>query len=329
MNRKLEWWILTFFGIAAFVLGFIGYHTYFIEQETHRNFIDLIFYTIKLYGFDIVDDYASPLPITLEIARFLAPGVLIYTAFKTIIFLARRELNYLKIKSYKNHIIISSINNYSRFLINDLLVQKEKIVLVTEDDDIRKYEELERKGVAVIQGSLNDFKVLQNTSAAKARFIILLNENDEHNISTAISAFEYLKNIRNKYETIIYTHISNYNKLNELKEISLFDKVVGKQKEKFNYEMRVFSMNERSSRQVFNKYSPDLFRPITSAQDPQAHIAVFGSNEFTQSLIVHFARMSHFINLKKLKISLDSLEFVVIHIAARTNDPIERLPTFN
>jgi voltage-gated potassium channel Kch len=304
MNRKIEWLILFFLGVVAFVLGFIGYNIYFVEQGIHRHFVDLIFHTVKLYGFEVVDEYASPLPISLDIARFLAPGVLIYTALKTLIFLARRELNYLRIKAFKNHIIVSSINNYSRYLINDLLDKREKIILITESEDISKFQDLERKGVAVIQGSLNDVKVLQAASAAKARFIVLLNEDDEHNISTAISAFEYLKNIRNKYETILYAHISDYNKLNELKEINLFDKVVGEQKEKFNYEMRVFSMNERSSRMIFNSHSPDKYKPITSSDDPQPHIAVFGSNEFTQSMIVHFARMSHFVNFKKLKVSL-------------------------
>lgn len=304
MNRKLEWWVLTFLGIAAFILGFVGYNTYFTEQGTYRHFIDLIFHTIKLFAFDIVDEYASPLPLPLEIARFLAPGVLIYTALKTMLFLARREFKYFRMKSYKNHIIVSSINSYSRYFIKDLIDKKEKIIVVTEGDDITNFEDLERKGVVVIQGSLNDYKVLENSAAAKARFIVLLNENDEHNISTAISAFDYLKEIRNNYETIIYAHISDYNKLNELKEISLFDKVVGEHTEKFNYEIRVFSMNERSSRIIFNKYSPDQFTPITKKEDPPIHIAVFGSNEFTQSMIVHFAKMSHYINLKKLKITL-------------------------
>jgi hypothetical protein len=304
MNKKIEWWIISIIGVVAFVLGMFGYNTYFIEQETHRHFIDLIFHTIKLFGFEIVDEYASPLPLPLEIARFLAPGIVLYTAIKGILFLVRREIKYMQMKSYKNHIVVSSINSYSRFLIKDLINSNEKIILVTEDDDISAYEDYERDGVIVVRGSLTDQKVLKNISASKAKQIILLNENDEQNISTAISAFNYLKGIKTEYETIIYTHISDYNKLNEIKEISLFDKVVGEHEEKFNYEMQIFSMNERSSRLVFNKFSPDQFRPIKSIDSEQPHIVVVGSNEFTQSLIIHFAKLCHFINKKKLKVSL-------------------------
>jgi hypothetical protein len=247
-----------------------------------------------------------PLPLALEISRFLAPAVLLYTAIKGIFYLLRREFNYLRARSLKNHIIISSINEFSQYLIKDLSKHYKHIILVEENVNLGILQDYERQGIIIINGSLADKSTLLNVSAAKAKHIILLNQNDEQNISTAISAYSYLKTINNNYETVIHANISNYNKLLNLKDIGLFDNLIQGADSSINNDLRFFSMNDKSSRLIFNKYSPDQFTAITSQNDQQAHIALIGSNEFTQTLLIHFAKLSHFVNKKKLKVTLFS-----------------------
>lgn len=302
--KKREWLITGILGAVAFVLAFIGFNTYFVENGIQRNFLDLIFHSIKIFGMELVDEYASPLPITLEIARWLAPGVLLFTAVKGIIYLVRREFKLMKARGYKNHIIVSGLNENSTFLVNDLLNKNEKVILVSTESDEAKKEVLERSGAVVISGKLSEVDVLKMASANKARYFILMEEDDEKNLSDAVAIHTYLKEYNNGTKPVIHTHVASYMKLNELKEIGFFNNIKKTDETELNYEIKIFSKNERTARLLMKEFSPDVFRPIVKKDDEALKVAVFGSGELVQSMITYIAALGHYVNNRKVKVSL-------------------------
>ena len=83
---------------------------------------------MKIFGMEFVDNFQSPLPWQLEISRWLAPGVILYTAAKAILYFIKREFKSLTIKFYKNHVIVNSLIDKSRLLVNDLLKNGRKVI---------------------------------------------------------------------------------------------------------------------------------------------------------------------------------------------------------
>ena len=63
-----------------------------------------------LFGGELVDGYESPLPWQLEIARWLAPAVFLYTAGKAILFLLKKEYKTFLLRFYRDHIILAGMN---------------------------------------------------------------------------------------------------------------------------------------------------------------------------------------------------------------------------
>ncbi len=302
--RDLEWWIVGLLGLIAFVLAFNGFNVLFSETGTYRSIPDLVYQSIKIFGMDFLDEYASPLPWQLETARWLAPALVIYTAIKAILYLIRREIKSASVKYYRNHIIIVGLNDWSRQLVSDLLDHREKVVVVGEIADVRKLDSVERKGAVLIEGDLSAKGFLRHIGAVRARYFVFISENDEKNIENALAVHNYLgKRDRCRSQTL-YTHVSDDFRLDEISGLRLLEEQQIQQTAGKCCELRIFSAYERASRIIFNKYSPDNFTRVTSPDDPPVRIAIIGSGSLAQSFILRVARLGHFANLRKIHVTL-------------------------
>jgi hypothetical protein len=302
--RDIEWWIVGILGVTAFFMAIFGFDMLYTEAGIKRSFIDYAFQSIKIFGMEFPDEFDSPLPIPLEIARWLAPAVILYTATKAVIYFIRREFNSLLIQSKRDHIIINSLNEQSRFLISDLLDKGKKVIVVSAIENPKKLDKLEKQGAIVVDGDLHSDKFLKNIAAHNAKYFILMQDNDETNISDAMTIYDYLVKKGRHKKQIIYTHVADDIKLTELKELNFFEEFTKKIMKELNCEIRIFSSYERISRFIFNTYSPDIYNPVFTEDDDQLHVAVIGSGKLVQSMIIRLARLGHYANLKKLKVSV-------------------------
>ncbi len=302
--RDLEWWLVGLMGVTAFILSFSGFYIIFNQAGTERNFLDLLFHSIKIFGMDIIDDYPSPLPWQLETARWLAPAVLVYTAIKAILYFVRRELKSAFASYYRNHAIVSGLNDRSRHLISDLLTNGGKVIVITSIPHAWKLDKVEKEGAVIIEGDLTSRTFLRHINAARAKYLIFVDDNDEKNVADAIAVNDYLAVSGKHRHQLLYTHISDDLKLDEISGLHLLDGLPLTKKDDLNCEIRIFSAYERASRLIFNKYSPDRFVKVTSPSDPQVRVAVIGSGSLAQSMIIRFARLGHFANLKKMQVCL-------------------------
>ena len=301
--RDYEWWIIGALGIIAFFLAMIGFNIMYTEAGVQRNLFDLAFQSMKIFGMEFVDGFSSPLPWQLEVARWLAPGVILYTAVKAIMYFIRREFKSFQLSYKKDRIIVTSLNEKSRHLIKDFLNNGEKVIVIAGIKDVRKLDEVEKEGAVIVEGDITSKKFLNNIAAHKAKHFVFLEDDDETNISNAISVYNYLIKYGKDKKQTIFTHVADDIKLDELMELKFFEKYLEKNEANKNCEIRVFSMNERSSRVLFNAFSPDEFKTVRP-DSPQLRVAIFGSGKLSQSMIIRFARIGHYANHSKIKITL-------------------------
>jgi hypothetical protein len=301
--RNYTWWIVVSLGLIAYILAIVGFNILYTQAGVERNIFDLSFQSIKLFGMKFPTGYQSPLPWQLEVARWMAPAVIIYTAAKAILYLVQREYKSFQLSYKKDRIIVTSLNEKSRYLIKDLLKNGEKVIVLAGIIDARKLDEVEKEGAVIVEGDITSKKFLDNIGAKNARYFVFLEEDDETNISNAISVYNYLIEFAKDIKQTIFTHVADDIKLSELMELKFFEKYLEKNETNNNCEIRVFSMNERTSRVLFKAYSPDVFNRI-KPDSPKVRIAVFGSGKLAQSMIIRLARLGHYANRKKIKITL-------------------------
>lgn len=297
--RDFEWWIVGILGIISFFLAIKGFSILFAEAGIERNYIDLAFQSMKIFGMEFVDEFKSPLPWQLEVSRWLSPAVVLYTAGKAILYFIRREFKSVLIKYQKDHIIVTSLNQNSRYLVSDLLKQKEKVIVIAGFEKLNKLDLIEKEGATIVEGDITSEKFLKNTAVHNAKYLVFIDNDDEKNISSAISIYSYLAKFGKNKKQTLFTHVSNDLKLNELKELNFFEEFTEQNRINQNCEIRIFSANERTARVLFNKYSPDIFMPTHSPEQEQLNVAVIGSRNLAQSMIIRLTRLGHFANLKK------------------------------
>jgi len=309
--RDLEWWIIGVLGLFAFSLAIIGFNILYTEAEVQRNLFDLAFQSMKIFGMEFMDDFPSPLPWQLEVSRWLAPGVLLYTAGKAIMYFIRREFKSFFLQYARDHIIITSLNKKSRYLVSDLLKQGEKVIVLAGIENPKKLDQLEKEGAVIVEGDIACHKFLKNISGHRAKYFVFLEEDDELNISHTLSVYSFLTEKANERKQTIFTHVADDIKLNELLALNFFENYMADETVNNNCEIRIISMFERSSRILFNEYPPEGSIPINSDTAP-VNVAIFGSGNLAQSMIIRLARLGHYANFKKIKITLFHYEDKII-----------------
>lgn len=299
-NTKLKWGIVGSLGIIAWILAFIGFNNYFVSNGIERSFLDLIFHATKIFGMELVDEYASPLPIALEIARWLAPGVLLYSVVTGVIHLIGRTFLLARVRRTKDHVVIEGINKGSTYLVTDLLKKGLKVIVVSEDfTDIEK-ELIEREGAVLITGTLKDQLVLKSINAGKASHIICFEKEDEKNIASSVNVFNYLKGSSEIRKPVVHAHVDDIQLLREFKDIHFFENLNDNNTEGEDYNVRIFSVIEQAARLIFNNYGPEKFVESDKKQDDPVSILMIGDNDISETILVHFTRMCQYANFKKM-----------------------------
>ncbi len=302
-KRNYAWLITGVLGICSFALGVHGFRILFETMKQDRNTYDLWFSSLGLFGMDFPDNFKSPLPVTLEIARWLSPLVVLYTAIITAITVLHNQFGLLLLRFKNKHVIVSAFNMQADYLIKDLINNKHKVVVIVDPKKFKNNSTTSNRRITCIEGDIQSYSFLKKIVAHKSNSIVFINESDDRNLVETYAAYEYLKSKGKDREHLLLTHVANDLKMAELEDIQFFQNYSEHNMIKDNCQIRTFSSTERAARVLFNEFSPDNYRKISCPEDPQMHIALIGSGMLAQSMLLRFARMGHYANLKKLKIT--------------------------
>lgn len=133
----VRWFVLGTAGVLAFVFGCIGYteyYTHLVELDLEDGFrpTDVIYRSLMLFFPDTVPE-TPDLPISLDIARFLAPIVAAYAALAGLASLFWDRVQQIKIPFMRNHVVVCGLGYVGGVFIRHLRESKVKVVVVEQD----------------------------------------------------------------------------------------------------------------------------------------------------------------------------------------------------
>ena len=120
---KSVWAYIVVMALFTIGLGFLGFKTAYPQ----KSFLDIFYLTIQLFVLEsgaIVGDVKWP----LEIARLLAPIVMIGTGLKTVAIVFRNRLGLFLLKYYNGHIIICGLGQKGFQIAKEFHKAGEKVV---------------------------------------------------------------------------------------------------------------------------------------------------------------------------------------------------------
>jgi voltage-gated potassium channel Kch len=145
-----------------------------------------------------------PIPWILEIARFFAPIIAVAIVLKLIISLVWKTTRDLKLLGIKNHIVIWGLNAETNYLLENLLGNSSRIVLITSTHEMSDFPALKpaRSQTVIFADeaeSLSDkTRLCQKIHLESAKSVFVMTSDDANNIETVEKIEAYLDGCEKK-----------------------------------------------------------------------------------------------------------------------------------
>jgi hypothetical protein len=131
--KQYQWLAIGLLGIIAAILGFVGFQKYYVSLNEARSVWDIFYSTLRLFTLEF--DAAGKLPWELQVSRFLAPAVVVYTAIKAIFVIFREQFQQLRLRFVNNHVVICGLGNMGQLLISAFCEQGYQVVCLNLPED--------------------------------------------------------------------------------------------------------------------------------------------------------------------------------------------------
>jgi hypothetical protein len=181
---KIEWPLIWFLSLASLLLGYVGFREHYATVGDPHTVLDLIYFSLQLFLLES-GSVSQPVPWQLEVARFLAPAVTIYTATKAFLRIFRDQLVVARLGFYRGHIVIAGLGRMGFLLTRTLRRSGRRVVVLERDEDNDNVERCREIGAPVLIGNATDRALLRKARTARASHLISVLGDDGANAEVA------------------------------------------------------------------------------------------------------------------------------------------------
>lgn len=271
--KLITWPLFGILAMAAFVLGFVGFHSYFVGE---RNTTDVAYLALQLFTLESGSVPQTGTPWQLEIARILAPATTAIALGAALVAVFRSEITEIRLRLTKDHIIVCGLGNLGSRLVDALNDNGYRVVAIERDHATPAIEEARDRGMFVVTGDARHVDVLHRAGAGRAQAIVALTGSDDANAEIAIRAGEIAARRKGAGLTC-FAHIGDpdLSTLLTAEELSTWHDA--------GYRLEYVNVETRGARGLLTDHPP-------SARDGPVHIVVVGLNPLGRALVGEAAR---------------------------------------
>ena len=284
-RRFLRWWseyqlpIILLAALIALALGLIGFTRHGQASGEPRSLLDNIYLTLGLLSLNTgaVD---PPVPLELEIARFLVPLLAAYTAVVALAAVFTQQAQLVRLRYYRDHIIICGLGRKGFRLAIQFAGQGERVVVIEPDEGNDWIETVRAAGVIVVPGDATDPVMMRKVRLDRARYLIAVSGSDGINAEVAVRAQQFSASREDGVLTCVI-HIVDPRLWHLLREKELYIDPASK------FRLELFNVYDRGAHLMLEAHSPWL-REQTPAGRPD-RLVIVGLGKLGESLILQAA----------------------------------------
>jgi hypothetical protein len=185
-KRRLQWTAVAVLAGTALVLGLVGFHAYFENRNENRAPMDLLYLTLQLFVLESGSEAHGAVPLTLQVARFIAPVVPVWAAVLGLASVFRERLNTFLLRFAKNHTVVCGLGRRGFEIASDFCDAGDRVVVI-ESDSENEYVPLCREmGITVLIGDATDSFVLGQARAERATRVVAVCGEDGCNVEVGV-----------------------------------------------------------------------------------------------------------------------------------------------
>ena len=278
--------------MAAFI-GFAG-----VEADysiATRAYLALQLFTLQ--GGDI----SGPVPLGVEIARWLAPATTLGSIYAAAHAFFSKLWGKLRLRWIRGHTVICGGGEKGCALASELAQESGAQVVLVDPLESPAIEVLRKQGVLVIQGDGGDSGVTQEVGLSRASRLVCVTGDDRTNICITLAAADSLPAGRTSQPLEIYTHVSDVASRNILQRSQMLDL-----KNDLRHRIRLFNCHANRARLALEK-CPLEWDSRTGLRDQEVHLVIGIQGQLEKAMVVHAAHIGHFRHGGKLHVHLVSI----------------------
>ncbi|MBU7006859.1 NAD-binding protein [Phosphitispora fastidiosa] len=320
--RDYEWLIIVLLFFFFLALGCIGYAKNYAAQGKPLYAPSILYQSLQLF-FSNFNAGNGPIPIELELGRFLAPLLFLYTAGKALAVILHKQFSLIFLRLfYKEHVIICGLGTKGLYLTADFCRNGYRVVVIELDKENDMIDQCREHGAIVLTGNAADSEMLYKAKATKARYVVATCGHDGVNAEIAVNIRQMIQKRRGKTLTC-YVHISDVQLCNILKEREL----MGGKDDSFLLEFfNIYNSGARILANTFFNFNQGCLdiRSNNAGKSSPSGIAIAGFDSLGECLILYAVKSWR----KVFNLYGEKLRFTVVdeNAQAKINDFILRYP---
>ncbi|PLW81988.1 hypothetical protein CWI75_12925 [Kineobactrum sediminis] len=318
-----EWTLVGLLAVLAYVLGFTGFAEVmmFGPDADQHSWWDVGSATLQLFIFETPDATAH-WPLYLQIARALAPMVVLYTAASAVWKVVNQQVAlYGLLFRKRRFVVVCGIGETGYRIARDYCLNSDKRVVAIDLDPLNALAaELESYGAIVVHGNAMDPLVLMKAGVIYAKELFLCTSDDKANIAIAKNAerltrrldtrdIERLEQVAKRHEQPVAGEPPHLGlrcflcvDAPDIYEVfaahSFFETNTAR------FAIRLFNRRETIARNIFNTCAPDLYYRPKSVSDEPMHILFIGFEALVREMILQTALTAHYTDFRLPRITV-------------------------
>jgi hypothetical protein len=312
-----EWTLVGLLAVLTFVLGCIGYGQImvFAREGGPHTWWDVAYGSLQLFLFEAPDETAG-WPVYLQIARAMAPIIVLYTAAKAVWRIIEEQVAlYALLFRKRRFVVVCGIGETGFRIARDYCLNTDKRVVVIDNDPLNPLAaELKNYGAIVVCGNAMDPLVLLKSQVIYAKELFLCTSDDKANIAIAKTAERLTRRLKDtevsKLEAIAqrlepaiggqppdaslrcFLCVDSPDIYEVFSVHSFFEVNTSR------FAIRLFNRRETIARNIFRVCAPDLYyRPATRGNEPM-HILFIGFEPLAREMILQTALTAHYTDFR-------------------------------
>jgi len=326
-QRRWELWFAVAIGLATFGFGFYGLRQYETDNQLPVDPWSIGYHTLQLFLLEGAH-LEHEVPWQLSAGRWFGAAFLILAVARTYTKFFGWEWRLFLARARGGHIVVCGLGSMSLQLAKEFDRQKMKgwfgqrkraVIVIEGTSAAEAVAEAYHAGFAVIKGDACEEKTLRRAALGRAYRVIAASPDDQMNVAAAAKVGEVLRTVGGAQKLDCWLFVADPRLREMLRPENLFP-FTGNSKYEVN--VRGLDFFELAARQVFRKVPLDYDR-IRPEDTTVVHLVICGFGSMGQQLALQAARIGHFANFKKVRLTIVEQEG-----SRRMDGFLKRYPSF-
>ncbi len=296
-HRHWRWGLLLAFAVSV-LAGTVGYHDYLKPPHGEAIWGNALYHTAQLFFFH-APHFEHEVPLSLEVARWLAPMTTLLGLFGLGLRLLREEAQWRALRKARRHAIVCGLGRQGMALVRHLRRARHPVVVIEKNPLPDLAAASARLGALVLTGDATRTETLAEAGVERAAQLFAVCPEDAVNCEIAARASHLCSRRMGGLAPLeCHIHLSDA----DLREV--LQQSVGGHLDAGRMDLRFCDQFDPEVRRLLVQGLPldhDGIRP----EDPRtAHLVILGFGRFGRTLAVRAAQLGCFANGKRLRISV-------------------------